>query len=53
MVEVAVASTEAEVQEDPQTEQKEAVVTATMGNQTRWNLHHTMLAKHKVQHMTP
>ena len=53
MVEVAVASTEVEAQEDPQTEQKEAMTMATMESQMRWSSHHTALVKCKVQHVTP
>ena len=52
-MEVALASVEAEVQEDPQTEQEEVEITATMEDQMRWNSHHTALAKCKVQHVTP
>ena len=54
MAEVAVAMVEVEVQGDPHQDQEATMMAATMRtvNQTRWNSHHIMQERHKVQHMT-
>ena len=54
MAEVAVAVAEVEVQEDPHQDQEAIVMMTVMrtANQTRWNSHHIVQERHKVQHMT-